>query len=140
MDCMAPIRQHKIAACLLFVLLCTTGCNKTVTIWGTWQQATVHELSQLNGTTVVDSTYYLNGSGEDFTFTTIGTYYSSSSNGKYNLKAGTLTLMDTAFHPSHDTVYTVLNLTDHLLVLQRLDTVYRNPVVTELRTWTCLPQ
>lgn len=122
------------------VIISMPACKKAPTIWGTWGESNLTRTYTTNGTvTFADTTYYPNG-GPVFTFTTVGTYFSTYSNGKYTLSNNTLTLLDTTNTPNITTTFAVLTLNHNVLVLGHDDTISTGPLSMVQYTYTCVPR
>jgi hypothetical protein len=124
------------------IVICMPACRKGFTIWGTWGESSLTRVYRTNGSvTYTDTTYYdTTGSGPVFTFTTIGTYFSTYSNGKYTLNNNTLTLLDTANTPNITTTFAVLTLNHNILVLGHGDTISPGPLSMVQYIYTCVPR
>ena len=124
----------------LSLVISMSACKKSPTIWGTWGESNLVRIYTTDGlTTFSDTTYYPNG-GPVFTFTTVGTYFSTFSNGKYTLSNKTLTLLDTTNVPNQTTQFNVITLNYSLLVLRHSDTSSLSPLSTVQYTYTCVPR
>lgn len=133
------MRSHIKIISLLLIVLLLAGCKKTVKIYGTWQQTSLRQVNQTNGTTTYDMTSYISTGGVAFTFTVGGGYFSTNSYGTYIQKGNTLQLTDTTASPPHTIYLDILTLTDQMLVLQNTDTISTSPLMTVQYIYTLSP-
>ena len=82
--------------------------------------------------------------GVVYTFTVSGGYFSTYSNGQYVQLSvsgkNELHLIDTTASPIQSIYFTILTLTDQMLVLQQTDTISISPLSTVQYTYTLQPQ